>query len=192
MRPGSPVLINAGEVSTQGVEIEFLAQPMDNWSVSGGMAYTDGTIDDYPEGNCSGGQISRGECPLGFQDLSGGRLPSTPKWKLNLNTDYTIEMQNAPFNIILGGNLRSQDDVLYGLSQDKYSIQDAYTIVDLRAVLAGKEEGYRITAFVKNVFDKNYASLIFANSDALQANTYIQLVPKYANRTAGIEVRYDF
>jgi hypothetical protein len=59
-------------------------------------------------------------------------------------------------------------------------------------VLAGKEEGYRITAFMKNVFDKNYASLIFANSDALQANTYIQLVPKYANRTAGIEVRYDF
>ena len=40
--------------------------------------------------------------------------------------------------------------------------------------------------------DKNYASLIYANSPALLQNGYIQLVPKYANRTAGIEVRYDF
>lgn len=192
MIPGSIVLINAGEVSTQGVEIEFLSQPMDNWTISGGMAYVDATIEDYPEGNCSGGQRSRGECPLGFQDLSGGQLPYTPKWKLTLATDYTIQLDNAPFNVILGANLRTQDDVLYELSQDEYTIQDAYTIVDLRAVLAGTNEGYRVTAFVKNVFDTNYASLIFANSDVLQPNTYIQLVPKYANRTAGIEVRYDF
>ena len=192
LRPGSPVLINAGEVSTQGVEIEFLAQPMVDWSLAGGVAYTDGTIEDYKEGNCSGGQIARGECPGGFQDLSGGQLPQTPKWKLNLSTDYTIELETMPFNVILGANLRAQDDVLYGLSQDKYTEQKAYTVVDVRAVLAGTEEGYRITAFVKNVFDENYAALIFANSDVLQPNTYIQLVPKYANRTAGIEVRYDF
>ena len=44
LRPGSPVLINAGEVSTQGVEIEFLAQPMVDWSIAGGVAYTDGMI----------------------------------------------------------------------------------------------------------------------------------------------------
>jgi iron complex outermembrane receptor protein len=191
-RPGSPVLINAGEVSTKGVEIEFMALPMDNWAITGGIAYTDGTIDDYKEGNCSGGQIARGECPDGFLDLSGGRLPQTPKWKLNLSADYTIQLREAPFDIILGANLRSQDDVLYGLSQDKYTEQEAYTIVDLRAVLAGTQQGYRVTAFVKNALDKNYASLIFANSEVLQPNTYIQLVPKYANRTAGIEVRYDF
>jgi iron complex outermembrane receptor protein len=192
LRPGSPVLINAGSVSTQGVEVEFMAQPLENWTISGGFAYTDATIDDYPNANCSGGQKSRGECPDGFQDLSGGQLPQTPKWKLNLNTDYTIALEKVPFDLIFGANIRSQDDVLYDLSQDKYSEQDAYTIVDLRAVLAGTEQGYRITAFVKNVFDKNYASLIFANSEVLQPNTYIQLVPKYANRTAGIEVRYDF
>ncbi|MDG1943739.1 MAG: TonB-dependent receptor [Halioglobus sp.] len=192
MIPGGLILINSGEVSTQGVEIEFLSQPLDNWTISGGVTYVDATIEDYPEGNCSGGQLARGECPLGFQDLSGGQLPYTPKWKLNLATDYTIQLNAMPFNIIVGGNLRTQDDVLYELSQDKYTVQDAYTVVDLRAILAGKREGYRVTAFVKNVFDKNYASLIFANSAVLQPNTYIQLVPKYANRTAGIEVRYDF
>jgi len=189
---GTIVLTNAGEVSTQGVEVEFLSQPMDDWTVSGGITYTDATIDDYPNGNCSGGQKFRGECPNNFQDLSGGDLPYIPKWKLNLSTDYTIQLADAPFDVILGANLRSQDDVLYELSQDDYTRQDAYTIVDIRTVLAGKREGYRITAFVKNLLDKNYASLIYANPSPLLANGYIQLVPKYANRTAGIEVRYDF
>lgn len=189
---GTIVLTNAGEVSTQGVEAEFLSQPLDDWTISGGITYTDASIDDYPNGNCSGGQKYRGECPENFQDLSGGDLPYIPKWKLNLSTDYTIALQNAPFDVILGANLRSQDDVLYELSQDPYTQQDAYTIVDLRTILAGKDAGYRVTAFVKNVFDKNYASLIYANSPALLPNGYIQLVPKYANRTVGLEVRYDF
>ena len=190
--PGSPVLVNAGEVSTKGVEIEFIAQPADSWTVSGGLAYTDGTIENYEEGNCSGGQIARNECPNGYQDLSGGRLPQTPKWKFNLNTNYRIGLQTVPMDLTLGANLRMQDDVLYGLSQDPYTEQDGYTILDISAALSGREKGYRVTAFVKNIFDTHYAALIFANSADLQPNAYIQLVPKYASRTAGIELRYDF
>jgi len=192
LRPGSPVLVNAGNASTKGVEIEFLAQPLDHWTVNGGLAYTDGTIEDYPDGNCSGGQIARGECPGRTQDLSGGRLPQTPKWKLNLGTDYTIELDRIPFDLTLGANLRAQDDVLYDLSQDPYTEQDSYTVIDVRAALASRDKRYRVTAFVKNVTDTHYASLIFANSADLQPNAYIQLVPKYAHRTAGVELRYDF
>jgi iron complex outermembrane recepter protein len=190
--PGDFILVNAGEVSTQGVEIEFMAAPMDDWTVTGGVAYTDATIDDYPLGNCGGGQKARGECPTGFQDLSGGTLPYTPEWKVNLSTDYTIRLEDMPFDLVLGTNVRWQDDVLYEMSQDKNAEQDAYTIVDIRATLAGTQEGYRVTAFVKNVFDTSYATLIFGHSEILLPNGYLQLVPKYANRMAGIEVRYDF
>jgi iron complex outermembrane receptor protein len=169
-----------------------MAAPMDDWTMTGGIAYTDATIDDYPRGNCGGGQKARGECPDGFQDLSGGTLPYTPEWKVNLSTDYTIRLQDLPFDVVLGTNIRWQDQVLYELSQDKNAAQDAYTIVDIRATLSGKREGYRVTAFVKNLFDESYASLIFGHSEVLLPNGYLQLVPKYANRTAGIEVRYDF
>lgn len=189
---GNFILVNAGGVSTQGVEIEFMAAPMDDWTITGGIAYTDATVDDYPMGNCGGGQKARGECPSGFQDLSGGTLPYTPEWKANLSSDYTIRLADQPFDVVLGTNLRWQDDVLFELSQDKNTVQEAYTIVDIRATLAGTSEGYRVTAFVKNLFDTNYASLIFGHSELLLANGYLQLVPKYANRMAGIEVRYDF
>jgi iron complex outermembrane receptor protein len=189
---GNFIVVNAGEVSTQGVEIEFMAAPMDDWTMTGGIAYTDATIEDYPKGNCGGGQKARGECPDGFQDLSGGTLPYTPEWKVNLSTDYTIRLQDLPFDVVLGTNIRWQDTVLFELSQDKNATQDAYAIVDIRATLLGKRDGYRVTAFVKNLFDESYASLIFGHSEVLLPNGYLQLVPKYANRTAGIEVRYDF
>lgn len=195
--PDSPIpaniLTNVGKVSTQGVEVEFLSQPTDNWTITGGVAYTDGTIDDYPDGNCSGGQKYRGDCrPDGTQDLSGGQLPFTPEWKMNLGTDYTIDRESVPFTILLGANVRAQDDVLYELSQDEYTWQDAYAIVDVRAALAGKRHRYRVTAFVKNLFDKNYAGLIFSQPAELLPNAYIQAVSKYAERTAGVELRYDF
>ena len=190
--PGSFVLVNAGEVSTEGVEVEFLSRPLDNWSLSGGVSYTDGTIDDYPEGNCSDGQIFRGECPGGVQDLSGGQLPYTPKWKLTLRSDYTIALDESPMEIIVGADLRSQDDVLYGLSQDEYNWQDAYTVVNAHVSVAGTERKYRVSAFVKNLFDEDYASLIYAQAPQLLPHAYIQRVPKYANRTFGVELRYDF
>lgn len=190
MIPGSFVLVNAGEVSTQGVEIEMLAQPTDNWTIRGGFAYTDGSIDDYRNGNCSGPQKFRGECPTGAQDLSGGDLPYTPQWKLTLSTDYRIEFD--AFAMTLGMDLRSQDDVLFELSQDPYTRQDAYTIVDARLALTDADNRYTLSAFVKNVFDEDYAALIYGQSEILIPNAYIHGVPKYAQRTAGIALRYDF
>ena len=190
--PPAFVLVNAAEVSTQGVELEMISKPTDNWTLSAGIAYTDATIEDYPTGNCSAAQKFRGECPLGFQDLSGGQLPYTPEWKLTLATDYRIALQSAPFDVILGGNLRTQDDVLFELSQEKYSWQDAYTIVDVFGTLAGRERGYRLTAFVKNLLDENYVNLIFAHGTELLPHGYLHSVPKYAERTAGVEFQYDF
>jgi iron complex outermembrane receptor protein len=189
---GSFLVVNAGEVTTKGVEVDFLSRPTDDWVIGGGMAYTDGTIEDFPKGNCSAGQKFRGECPGGFQDLSGGELPYTPKWKLTLHTTYNIGLENAPFDLILGANLRTQDDVLYDIAQDEYSWQDAYTVVDVSTTLAGKEQKYRVTAFVKNLLDEDYATLIFAQAQEVMPNGYLHSVPKYAQRTAGIEVRLDF
>ncbi len=190
MIPGSFILVNAGEVSTQGIEIELLSQPTDNWTIRGGFAYTDGSIDDYQDGNCSGPQKFRGECPTGAQDLSGGDLPYTPEWKFTLSTDYRIDFD--AFAMTLGMDLRSQDDVLYELSQDPNTRQDAYTIVDARVALTDSKNRYKLSAFVKNVFDEDYASLIYGQSEILLPNAYIHGVPKYAQRTAGIALRYDF
>ena len=181
-----------GEVSTKGLEAEFISRPTDNWAINGGFAYTDATIEEFPGGNCSGAQKFRGECPLGFQDLSGGELPFTPKWKLSVGSTYNLVLEEWPFDILFGINARAQDDVLYELSQDPYTRQDSYAIVDISTTLSGRDNGLGIKVFVKNIFDEDYATLIFAQGQELIPNAYIHRVPKYAQRTAGVELRYDF
>ncbi|MFK7977377.1 MAG: hypothetical protein AB8C02_14675, partial [Halioglobus sp.] len=105
---------------------------------------------------------------------------------------YTIARPNDPFDIVIGANLRAQSDILYELSQDEFTRQDKYAIVDFSAGIKGTNHAYTLTAFIKNVFDQNYASLIFAQGPELVQNAYIHRVPKYANRTAGIELTFDF
>ena len=65
-------------------------------------------------------------------------------------------------------------------------------INDSRAAALLRSLGYRITAFVKNVFDQDYADLIYAQAQELLPHGYIHGVPKYAERTAGLALRYDF
>ena len=44
--------------------------------------------------------------------------------------------------------------------------------------------------YVKNVFDEFYVTNIASNVDIFIPNAYIQQVPRYSERTAGMELRY--
>lgn len=189
--PGSFLLINAGEVSTLGLEIDFLAQVTERFRLSGGAALIDASIEDYAEGPCSGGQVFRGECPNDLQDLSGGDLPFSPDWKLNLTGTYSIPLDNG-LKVDLLGAVRAQDDVLYSITQDDNTVQDAYTIVDTSIALLGPENRWKVTAFVKNVTDEFYASVIFANNPNIVPNGYNHIYGKLAERTYGLELRYKW
>jgi iron complex outermembrane recepter protein len=189
-------LVNAGAVNTQGVELDFQAKPLAELYIVGGIAYTDTTIRDFEQGNCSEGQQFRQECSnsggLGIQDLSGGELPFVSKIKVNLAATYTLDIESAPFYVIVGAQARWQDDMLFEMSQDPFTVQGAYSIVDLSISLSDKLGHYTVTGFVKNVFDEQYADIIFAQAQEFTPNVYVQHLPKLAQRTAGIEFRYDW
>jgi len=190
--PGSFRLINAGEVSTTGVEIDFLAQVTENLRMVGGAAWINAEIEDYPGGPCSGGQEFRGECPDdGVQDLSGGDLPFSPEWKVNLSATYTF-VRDGGFDIDLTGAMRAQDDIQYSITQDELTIQDAYAIFDASLALRGRDARWQATAFVKNVTDEFYASSILSNNPNLLPNGYNHIYDKYSERTYGVELRYSW
>ena len=186
--PGSFVLINAGQVSSRGVELGFLAQVTEGLRLTGGVAYIDAKIDDYPAGPCSGGQVFRGECPDGRQDLSGGDLPYSPNWKGNLTAAYTVAM--GGFDTVLLGSVRAQDDVQYSLTQDENTIEDGYAIFDASVAFRDQRDRWQATVFVKNIGDTFYVSSIRPNHPAILANGYNHTYAKEAGRTVGLELRY--
>ena len=181
---------NAGEVSTKGLELDLTAQLTENLRFFGGLTLVDAEIDEFKEGPCSFGQEYRDECPAdSTQDLSGGDLPFSPDWKINLMFDYLIPMQNASFDWQLAANFTAQDDVQYSVTQDPFTVQDGYEVLDLSAAIADKDGAYKITAYVKNALDEHYVVGIGATSSVFIPNGYLQQVPKTYERTAGIEVR---
>lgn len=191
--PGGFVLINAGEVSTTGLEVDFVALITENLQLSGGAALIDAEIDDYDDGQCSGGQVFRGECPgvPAVQDLSGGDLPFSPDWKVNLAVSYFLDTGlDRSFDVSLKGSVRAQDDVQFSLSQDENTIQDTYAIFDASVVFQDRDDQWQATLFVKNIFDEFYASSINANNPNILPNGYNHRYAKLAERNYGIELRY--
>jgi iron complex outermembrane receptor protein len=193
------VLANVGKVETQGVEIDFTALPMENLRLTGGMAYIDAEIKSFEGAGCSFGQSFRGvgykgqtTCAdrPGTQNLSGGDLPATPEWKFTLSASYLIPLQSMPFDLEINGNYRYQDQVQFLIEQDIYTTEDDYGILDLSLVAVDHADHYTVTLFTKNVFDEWYVTSINAFADTFTPNGYGHAVPRYAERTFGVEARY--
>tara|TARA_R110002110_G_scaffold415561_2_gene650945 strand:+ start:170300 stop:172600 length:2301 start_codon:yes stop_codon:yes gene_type:complete len=187
--PGGFFLINAGEVKTQGLEIDLMYQATENLRLSGGIALVDAVIEDYQQGNCSDGQKFRGECPDGLQDLSGGDMPFSPDWKLNLTAAYTWSRASL-FDVVFIGALKARDEVQFGLHQDENTIGDNLTLLDLSARLRSHSDTWDTTFFIKNATDEFYSSTIYSVPTAFLQNGYNHRVPRQRQRTYGLEMRY--
>jgi len=187
--PGGFFLINAGEVQTQGLELDVLYQATENLRLSGGLAYVDASIEEYDLGNCSDGQKFRGECPEGLQDLAGGDLPHSPDWKINLTAAYTWN-RDSLFDVIFVGGINARDEVQYSLSQDENTIGDELTLVDLSARLSSHSDTWDATFFIKNATDEFYSTAIYSAPTPFLANGYGHRVPKQYQRTYGLDLRY--
>lgn len=195
------ILTNVGKVTTKGVEIDLMAQPTPNLSLFGGVAFIDAGIDSYDAGPCSFGQEFRGVGYKGQtgcgenpaqQDLSGGELPFSPDWKLTLSANYVISLESMPFDMILKGSYRAQDDVQFSIDQDHYQRQDSYQILDLSVMLSDKDERYTAALFVKNALDENYVSAVGAQNENIAPNAYVQYLPRTFERRVGVELRYNW
>jgi iron complex outermembrane receptor protein len=184
------VTTNAGEVSTTGLEVDVTAQLTENLRLFGGVTLIDAEIEEFDNGPCSLGQQYRGECPDRQQDLAGGVLPNSPDWKLNLMLNYTIPTESLPFDWMLAANLAAQDEIQYSVTQDPYTEQDGYEVLDLSAAIHDKAGRYSATLFVKNALDEHYVLGIGATTAIFIPNGYLQQVPRTYERTVGLDVRY--
>jgi iron complex outermembrane receptor protein len=189
---GAFELANAGRVLTRGIELDVTALPITNLTLYGGLALIRATIDEFDEGPCSFGQIDRGECPNDVQDLSGGDMPYSPDLRVILTANYFQPLKSLPFGLTYNGTYRWQDEVLFSVTQDEFTEQEAYGILDLSFGIRDDNEHYAITAFVKNATDNFYVDNIASVPSILLPGGYVQNVPKFARRTFGVELEYHW
>ena len=184
-------LLNAGEVRTRGLELDFVAQPMEALYITGGIALVDAEIVDFAGGPCSPRQVTADEngCASKSQNLSGKGLPFSPDTKLNLAIEYQMALgDNHQVTPRLA--YRWQDDIFFAMDQDAEKAQKAYGVFDLGVTLRSNDDRYSATLFVDNVTDEAYVDAIIHNS--IWAGGYDHYYSPRSERTAGIDLKYSW
>ncbi|MEQ1549143.1 MAG: TonB-dependent receptor [Chakrabartia sp.] len=84
-------LVNAGEQSVKGFELDFSYRPIRALTFSGGVTYLDPVYDSFTRARCIPADP---RCTPGvqFRDLSGTRPDGISKWSVNLNSTYNFEI----------------------------------------------------------------------------------------------------
>ncbi|MBB3833297.1 iron complex outermembrane receptor protein [Xanthomonas arboricola] len=169
-------LINAGQVRTQGLELDLDYRPTERLSLAASLAYTQA-------------RIQRFACPAAAAancNVDGRPLPFSPDWKGNLRAGYRLPLHGS-LALEFNGDVSWQDSVQYDLSQTPQTIQGPYAIWNASIALADDAHGWRVAVLGRNLGDRSYAPLL-ANATG---NVY-RLVPRDDRRYLGLQVRKDF
>ena len=169
-------LINAGKVSTKGVELDVNARLTSDFSLNASVANIIARVKSF---NCPAGAAA--SC-----DINGKPLPFAPDWKGNIRGKYTLAL-GGKMSMDLVADYSWQSKVNFDLQQQPDSFQAAYGLINASVALAS-EAGWRVSLVGKNLANKSYSTLVQNNPG--QAIT--RYVPRDDQRYFGVTARYDF
>ncbi len=174
---------NAGDISTRGIEADFVFRPARDLNISGGVAYTDARVDAF---RAPPGAAATAIVPAGTQ------LAYAPKFKGSLGIDYrwrTGGSIDARFGA--QGSYQSSQLSLFDpnvIVRDAGTIK-AYGLVDLSAGIVSADDRYSLTLQVKNAFNQSFAAAI---TNGGPGGGYRYLIPREADRYFGITGKISF
>jgi iron complex outermembrane receptor protein len=168
-------LINAGSVTTSGVEVDMTARVTSALTVSAAVANIEARVLNF---NCPPGAAA--SC-----NINGRPMPFSPDWKASVRAKY-VQPLSGKLTLEYGVDANRQSATNFDLQQQPDSVQPAYTIYNASLALVSTA-GWRVALLGKNLGDKSYAS--FIQSSGNHINRY---VPRDDQRYWGINARYDF
>ncbi len=138
----SPELLNAAEVTVQGLEVELTWVPVDNFRVFVNATSLDTEYDKFDLGNFSG------------QDFTGNPLPYAPDLKYFIGAQYIAQLG--------GGSLTF--DVDYTSVDEQYSSPNSieinklpdYSLVNARIAYMPAEGNWELALWGRNLGDEEY------------------------------------
>jgi iron complex outermembrane receptor protein len=148
------VVINAGELRQQGVEADINWAPIEPLRIVAGVGYLDS---EYL--NFEGAPGLPGGAP---QNLKGASRTYSPEWQTSLSADWTQSFANS-MEWFVGGSLSWVDEQNVGASSNNnpQSLQESYSIVNMRAGIRSASGDWDVTLFGNNITDEGYCQTIF-------------------------------
>ncbi len=166
--------INAGDVSTKGVEIDMEAKLSKQFTLTAAVANTKARVDRF---NCPTGAT----CP----NLNGFPLPSAPERKSAVRAAWWSNVGSG-LRLDVGADYTHSSEIQFDLSTATNTIQPAYGIFNANLSLSDPSSGWRVSVVGKNLGDKSYASFFLSGANTQRS------VPRDDQRYFGVSVRYEF
>jgi len=143
---------NVPRALTSGVEIETVIRPSDNFTVNGGVTYTDAR---YPD-DCAGDLTSNN-----VTNLCGNSLTNAPEIVAIMGATYEREVGNY-MEFFMNGQVRFEDDRRTSTQAFDpavptlripvpFDVQDSNTKVNLRAGIGAQDDSWQLEVFGTNV-----------------------------------------
>ncbi len=198
-------LINAGDVRSQGVELDAVAVISDQLQVSFAANYLDAEFDSDIFVGCPAAfldaQLSS-DCvaviPGGAANrlnLNGRPTANSPEWQFNLSGRYDFTLAGGYYAYVRA-DYRWKDDETSEPSGVRRFIKDSHGIADVYFGISSPNQRYSLGVFVKNVFDEQYYSH-HSSSDGFFAtiispDSLSGSVPRDFNRYVGANLTVNF
>jgi iron complex outermembrane receptor protein len=169
-------LVNAGDVSTRGLELDVTARPTTQLTVTAAAAWTDAQIDHF---NCP--SAAAASC-----NLNGKTLPFAPRFKGFVRAGYALPLPSG-HQLNFSADYTYQSRTQYDLFQALDAIQPGYGIVNASIELAQLAQGWRVALVGKNLADKSYATNLISSTGYVH-----RAVPRDDSRYFGLTARKEF
>lgn len=192
---------NAAQTSAHGVELEFFAQPTDQFRMNGAISYTHSRYGNFLTTDpLDPRAISTAPDPvidpatdfdpnLAEVQLAGNPTRNSPNWTANFHAEYDFRDISLPYNgyLTLMGDVSYKDDIFFTEFHRLIEGTKAYTMLDLDLRYTSGNERLTADFWMKNATDEFIASSTFQLATARVIGvTYLP------PRTWGLTVGYHF
>lgn len=188
---------NAGGVTSKGVELNFTAKPVSDFTFTGGLTYLQANYTDFKASCYStvapiaqvmtsnssgiGGCYKAPGASSGFVQAAGFPLANASKWTYTLSASYKRQISEN-FQLDANANYvwRSQ---FYSVGYDPNTRIPAYGVAGLNIGVGPTNGNWRIAIFARNLFDTYFVAAVASTST--DAGAYTNVISPEARRTVG-------
>jgi iron complex outermembrane receptor protein len=170
-------LINAGSVTSRGVQANVTARPVERFWLGVNALYDDA-------------YIVRFNCPAQASascDVNGQPLPFAPRFKLDATAQYAAPLSDR-YELRFASDYVWQSKTQNQLSETPDTVQPAYGIWNGSMSLLNTASSWRVSGVMRNITDQHYSSYL-AYGDLAGV---VRFVPRDNSRYFGVELRKDF
>jgi iron complex outermembrane receptor protein len=188
-------LINAGDIKTDGVEVEFRGRLADGLTVDGGFVYNDPRYSGDVIVGCYPGQTAATGCnvPVGarfFQNMDGAQTVNSYKWRYNAGATYLVPLDTHGMDLTFRVGYQWYASSPQRLDTDPMMREPSHGLLDASITLAGQNGKWSIQAFGKNLTnDFYYAGLVNVDNTISRVSGWVN---RDYRRYGGLKLRVGF